>query len=145
MSTTDTVIRTRCAALGLSFDQAQRIALASSDPLPWALGLDSVTLAVLKPRRWLWMAAQTSSVSYRLILTPEVLLAILTTGEVPPEFVSHVVHFLEEAPMQIVVMAVEQAAQQSGVSIATIWRNVAQLADEMQSRRITAAMIGDEK
>jgi len=112
MRTTDTVIRTRCAALGRSFDQAQRIALASSDPLPWALGLDSVTLAVLRPRRWLWMAAQTSNVSYRGILTPEVLLTILTTGEVPPEFVAHVVHFLEEVPIQIVVMAVEQAAQQ---------------------------------
>ena len=105
-------------------------------------GIGLYDLAVLKPRRWLWMAAQTSSVSYRGILTPEVLLAILTTGEVPPEFTSHVLHLLEEAPIQIVVMAVEQAAQQSGVPIETIWRNVAQLADEMQSRRITASMIG---
>ena len=142
MSTTDQVIITRCAALGLSFDQAQRIALASGESLLWALGLDYVTLAALKPRRWLCMAAQTSSVSYRVILTPEVLLVILTTGEVPRAFVSHVLHFLEEAPIQLVVLAVEQAAQQGGMPIATIWRNVARIADGIQSRRITASMVG---
>lgn len=138
-------IRSRCAALGLSFDQAQRIALASGSTLPLALGLDFVTFTPLKPRRWLWMAAQTSSVSYRGLLTPELLLEILTTGEVPRAFASHVLHLLEEAPIQIVVLAVEQAAQQSGMPIATIWRNVARIADEMQSRRITASMIYDAK
>lgn len=138
-------IRSRCAALGLSFDQAQRIALASGSTLPLALGLDFVTFTPLKPRRWLWMAAQTSSVSYRGLLTPELLLEILTTGEVPCAFASHVLHLLEEAPIQIVVLAVEQAAQQSGMPIATIWRNVARIADEMQSRRITASMIYDAK
>ena len=51
------VILTRCAALGLSFDQAQRIALASGSTLPFALGLDVVTFTPLKPRPWLWMAA----------------------------------------------------------------------------------------
>lgn len=139
---TDPVILTRCAELGLSFDQAQRIAHASGSALPWALGLDFVTFTPLKPRRWLWMAAQTSSVSYRSLLTPELLLEILTTGESPAVFKSHVLHLLEEAPIQIVVLAVEQAAQQSGVPIATIWHNVAQFADEMQSRRITPSMIG---
>lgn len=137
--------RSRCAALGLSFDQAQRIALASGSTLPLALGLDFVTFAPLKPRRWLWMAAQTSSVRYRGLLTPELLLEILTTGEVPRGFASHVLHLLEEAPIQIVVLAVEQAAQQSGLPITTIWRNVAQIADELQSQRITASMVGDAK
>ncbi|MDQ1835201.1 hypothetical protein [Massilia scottii] len=142
---TDPVILTRCAELGLSFDQAQRIALASGSALPWALGLDFVTFTPLKPRRWLWMAAQTSSVSYRGFLTPELLLEILMTGEVPRAFASHVLHLLEEAPIQLVVLAVEQAAQQGGVPIATLWRNVARIANEMQSRRITASMIYDAK
>ena len=142
MSTTDQVILTRCDALGLSFDQAQRITLASGSTIPVVLGLNAVTFAPLKPRRWLWMAAQTSSVSYRGILTPEVLLAILTTGEVPRAFASHVLHLLEEAPIQLVVLAVEQAAQQGGMPIATIWHNVARIADEIQSRRITASMVG---
>lgn len=91
------------------------------------------------------MAAQASSVSYRGPLTPELLLEILTTGEVPHAFASHVLHLLEEAPIQLVLLAVEQAAQQGGVPIATIWRNVARIANEMQSRRITAPMIYDAK
>jgi hypothetical protein len=121
------------------------MALASGSTIPVALGLDAGTFAPLTPRRWLWMAAQTTSVSYRGILTPELLLEILTTGEVPPMFSSHVLHLLEEAPIPIVVLAVEQAAQQSGVPIAAIWCNMARIADEMQSCRITASMIYDAR
>lgn len=81
------------------------------------------------------MVAQTASVSYRRILTPETLLEILTTGDVPPLFLSHVLHVLDEASIQSVVMAVEQAAQESGIPIAVIWRNVAQISEKMQSHR----------
>lgn len=84
--------------------------------LSHVLGLNPITMAPLKPRKWLWMAAQTCSVSYRKTLTPETLLSILTTGDVPDENVSNIVHFLQEAPVQNVVMAVDQAAQQSGLS-----------------------------
>ena len=80
------------------------------------LGLDPVTLAPLKPRRWLWMAAQTCS-SYREPLTSEALVEVLTTGAIPPAAVPTILHFLEEAPLQIVVMAVQQASQESGVAI----------------------------
>jgi hypothetical protein len=100
------------------------------------LGLDPATLAPLPAKRWLWMAAQTSSVSYRAVLTPEVLLAVLVSGDVPDEFQAHLMHFLNEAPMQLVVMAVEQAAQQSGVPIARIWRSVEQLNSRLQGRRL---------
>lgn len=60
------------------------------------------------------------------------------SGEAPAEFLAHVGHFLNEAPMQLVVMAIEQAAQQSGVPIAGIWRNVAQLNRTMQGNRLGA-------
>ncbi|OFJ47556.1 hypothetical protein BA896_023390 [Janthinobacterium lividum] len=86
----DQAIYDRCAALGLSIEHAQRLAVAANETDPQSLlrvlGLDFATLAPLKPRRWLWMVAQTSSVSYRRILTPETLLEILTTGDVPPIF-----------------------------------------------------------
>jgi hypothetical protein len=90
----------------------------------------------LKPRRWLWMAAQTCSLSYREPLTPQGLLEVLTTGAVPPAAVATIVHFLEEAPIQVVVMAIEQAAQQSGVAIAQIWRHVDQIAAAWSSTRL---------
>lgn len=135
----DQAICDRCAALGLSIEHAQRLAAAANETDPQSLlrvlGLDFATLVPLKPRRWLWMVAQSSSVSYRRILTPETLLEILTTGDVPPIFLSHVLHVLDEASIQSVVMAVEQAAQESGIPIAVIWRNVAQISEKMQSHR----------
>lgn len=138
--------RARCDALGLSLAHAQRLAAATDHVGPpallWVLGLDLATLTPLKPRRWLWMAAQTASVSYREILTPEALLAILTTGAVPAAFAAHVGHLLDEAPIQLVIMAVEQAAQQSGTPIETIWRNVERIAG-MWSRRQTLWMVGE--
>jgi hypothetical protein len=79
-------------------------------------------------------------VSYRGTLTPETLLNTLMTGEVSPAFSPHVRYLLNEAPIQIVVMAVEQAAQQSGTSIETIWCNVERLAVELQSHRKAAWM-----
>lgn len=106
------------------------------------LGLDLATLAPLESRRWLWMATQTASVNYLETLTPEELLEILTTGEVPAAFAPHVWHLLDEAPIQVVVLAVEQAARQSGTPIETIWRNVALIAG-MQSRRQTAWKVGE--
>ncbi len=104
--------------------------------LPHVLGLNPITLAPLKPRKWLWMAAQTCSVSYRKTLTPETLLSILTTGDVPKENVSNIVHFLQEAPVQNVVMAVDQAAQQSGLPAEFLWRNLALIAAIWQCYRL---------
>lgn len=104
--------------------------------LPHVLALNPITLAPLKPRKWLWMAAQTCSVSYRKTLTPETLLSILTTGDVPKENVSNIVHFLQEAPVQNVVMAVDQAAQQSGLPAAFLWRNLELIAAIWQCHRL---------
>ncbi|WP_334666684.1 hypothetical protein [Streptomyces cyaneofuscatus] len=134
----ETAIAVRCAALGLARAQAQ--ALADAGPFPSdlvdVLGLNPDTLAPLPAKRWLWMAAQTSSVSYCGVLTPDMLQAVLVGGDVADEYRAHVTHFLDEAPMQIVVMAIEQAAQQSGVPIARIWRNVDQLNRKLHGSRL---------
>lgn len=63
------------------------------------------------------MAAQTSGVSYHGTLTAEKLLDCLMTGDVPAEVAPAIGHFLEEAPMQLVVMAIEDVAQQTGLPI----------------------------
>ncbi|EHP37724.1 hypothetical protein OR16_41254, partial [Cupriavidus basilensis OR16] len=74
-------ILARSAALGLSLAQAQRFAAALDGTDPHALlrvlGLDLSMLKPLRPRHWLWMAAQTSSVSYRDTLTPDAPLGAL--------------------------------------------------------------------
>ncbi|MDO8313058.1 MAG: hypothetical protein Q7T25_14080 [Sideroxyarcus sp.] len=128
----------RCAALGLSFTQVQRLAGPdhSLRDLAEVLGLDGVSFAPLNPRNWLSMAAQTCSVSYRVVLTPERLLEALTTGTVAPSDVATFLHFLEEAPLLIVVMAVEQAAQESGVTIGQIWRYLDQIAATWSATRL---------
>jgi hypothetical protein len=73
------------------------------------------------------MAAQTSSVSYRGTLTPEILLDVLVIGDVLAEFGAHIIHFAEKAPIATVVQAVEEASQQSGIPISEIWGNVRRL------------------
>ncbi|MED5617167.1 hypothetical protein [Janthinobacterium sp. P210005] len=133
-------IAERCSTLGLTISQAHFMAHAGEGfgplDLPHVLGLNAVTMVPLKPRKWLWMAAQTCSVSYRKILTPETLLNILTTGDVPEENISNIVHFLQEAPVQNVVMAVDQAAQQSGLPPELLWRNLEMIATLWQCHRL---------
>lgn len=81
-----------------------------------------------KPKRALWMAAKNASVSYRGELTPEMLEHTLATAVAPSGFEAHVGHFLDESPLDYVVMAVEEAAQQENRPPAEIWANVAKLA-----------------
>jgi hypothetical protein len=132
-------IRTRCEALGLSLEDARRLASENdaADPhsLPRVLGLDLLTLQPIKERRWLAIAAQNASVSYRTTLTEDALRAALVIGTVPEGCLSHICHVLDEAPLQLVVLAVEQAAQQSGMPIRETWRNVERLAATVCHRR----------
>lgn len=120
------IIVERCQALGLTIGQAGH--LAGAGPLAHALGLDPVTLVPVKPRRWLWMAAQTSGVGYREKLTPEALQETLRTGDVPPALVSHILHFIEEAPILLVVMSVEEVALNTITPIRTIWQHLEKIA-----------------
>lgn len=128
----------RCAELGLSIDQVKR--LVGEDhtlrDLAFMLALNPDTLAPVKPKRWLWMAAQTCSVSYRNVLTPERLQTALVSGIVEPADEATFHHFLEEAPIAVVFMAGQQAAQQSGVPLAQIWRNIDHMAAARSSVRL---------
>jgi hypothetical protein len=128
----------RCAALALSLDQVQR--LAGENHSLWKiaqiLGLDPLTLTPLKQRNWLRMAALTCSVSYREPLTPEGLLEVLATGILPRSAASTFLHFLEEAPLVVVVMSVEQAAKLSGVGITQIWCNLDNISTAWSSPRL---------
>lgn len=83
----------------------------------------------------LWMAAKNASVSYRGELTSDQLRQTLTTGQVPAHHISHLLHFLDETPLQVVVMAVEETARLEAVSPAHIWVCVAHLACQLGSAR----------
>jgi transcriptional regulator with XRE-family HTH domain len=99
------------------------------------LKFDSPSLASREQKRGLWMAAKTSSVSYRNELSVEQLRHALVSGEVPSGFESHMRHFLDEAPIPVVVMAVEEAAELEMVSATVIWSCVAKLANKLDAAR----------
>jgi len=101
------------------------------------LGLEAARFSMQgrSKKRGLWMAAKTASVSYAHELAPETLGETLISGEVPPPFVPHLVHLLDEAPVPIVVMAVEEAAIHAHVPPKTVWRNVAKLAKSLSVHR----------
>jgi hypothetical protein len=129
---TSQIIMDRCAELGISLETARLIGKESgydnTSAVCWAIGLDPATLQPLRPRNWILMAAETSSVSYRTKMPEVELVAILASGEVPSAFTAHVCHLLDEAPAQILVMAAKQAAQEAGQPVAAIWMNIFKLA-----------------
>jgi len=54
---------------------------------------------------------------------------------VPKGYAAHLAHLLDEAPVPMVVMAVEEAAAKEGVAPKAVWRNVAKLARSLAVHR----------
>lgn len=99
------------------------------------LGFDNLSLTARLKKRGLWMAAKTSSVSYRYDLSEEMLEHTLATGSVPPDFEAHLGYLLGQAPVEYVVMAVEETAQHAQRAPSEIWANVALLAISLAPNR----------
>jgi transcriptional regulator with XRE-family HTH domain len=102
------------------------------------LGLLGFALAprrVGRPGRGLSMASRTASVSYRRVLDAGSLARALASGTIPPGMEPHVATLLDEAPLEIVVRAVEEAAKRERVDPRRIWRNLARWAAELRSPR----------
>lgn len=59
----------------------------------------------------------------------------LASGDVPPTFVAHMAHLLDEAPLPVIVMAIEEAAARGHVPPRTVWRNVGKLAKSLSVHR----------
>lgn len=133
-------VTARRMALHLSARQAGFLAEAADPDDPLAivrvLGLDISTLQPLAPRPWLDMAARTASVSYRGWLSSDMLSAMLAEGHVVPGWLPHLGHLLDEAPLSLLILAIEQLADQQHLSFATLWRNLGQLAQACQSHRL---------
>lgn len=81
------------------------------------------------------MASRTASVSYKKELTSRELSHALANGVFPLGIAPHVATLLDEAPLQIIVSAVEEAAHQEHVAPKAIWRHVIKWAHELQSSR----------
>src|SRR5882762_7287221 len=75
-------------------------------------------------RHGLLMASRTASVSYKLPLDVRRLAKALATGDVPDDLMPHLATFVDEAPLPLVVSAVEEAAKRRLVPPKRIWEHV---------------------
>jgi hypothetical protein len=72
------------------------------------------------PGRGLQAVSRTASVSYRQPLAPAQLAKALASGELPPKWLPHISTMLDEAPVKLIVAAVEEAARAQGVPAKTV-------------------------
>lgn len=77
------------------------------------------------------VAARSVSTSYRDILTPELLSNALRSGTVPSRFQPHLMAFLEETPVPVMVKAIAEAADPA-TPASKIMKNLQNLAREWQ-------------
>ncbi len=84
-------------------------------------------------RNGLKIAAKTASVSYRSQLPPNALAAAVRSGKIPTKYRAHFATLLDEAPIPVVVRAVEESFVE-GVPRNT-WHNIASWANEFKSHR----------
>jgi transcriptional regulator with XRE-family HTH domain len=149
------LVRARRDALGLSRERLARLSGLSratiarlengtlANPDASKLGeLDDLLGLQLKaiPRRTtrrhaLRMASRMASVSYQTSIGSDHLAQALATGELPTVFIAHVSTFLDEAPLSLIVSAVEEAAQSRGVRPRRIWQHLIRWAQELRSPR----------
>jgi transcriptional regulator with XRE-family HTH domain len=99
------------------------------------LGLDVITQEQSTKHHGLDMASKTASVSYKTKLQSSDLSHSLAFGELPLSIYPHIATLLDEAPLEIIMSAVEEAATDNHVAPKLIWRNINRWAREMHSPR----------
>ncbi len=102
------------------------------------LDLLGLTLdAVERPQRdnALALASRTASVSYKEVLTPEALATALVDGQLPAHITPQVATMLDEAPLSLIVGAVEEVASHTHCPAKTLWKHLEQWAHDLQSPR----------
>lgn len=102
------------------------------------LDLLGLTLdAAERPQRdnALALASRTASVSYKEVLTPEALTDALVGGQLPASITAHVATLLDEAPLPLIVGAVDEVARHTHCPAKTLWKHLLQWAHDLQSPR----------
>lgn len=73
---------------------------------------------------WLKIAAQTSSTSYRSVLSSTQLQQILVSGIVPPDYAAHMMTLIEEAPPTVLLGAIKKAALDNAGDMQAVKRKI---------------------
>ena len=81
------------------------------------------------------LASRTASVSYKEVLEPEALAAALVGGQLPASITAQVATLLDEAPLPIIVAAVDEVARHTHCPAKTLWKHLLQWAHDLRSPR----------
>jgi transcriptional regulator with XRE-family HTH domain len=79
--------------------------------------------------------SQTASVSYKTVLEPETFAAALIDGALPARITAHVATLLDEAPLSLIVAAVEEVAARSNLAPKVLWKHLIAWAQVLNSPR----------
>jgi transcriptional regulator with XRE-family HTH domain len=79
--------------------------------------------------------SQSASVSYKTLLNPAALAAALVDGALPKQLTPHIATLLDEAPMSLIVAAVEEVAVASSMSPKRLWKHLFNWAKDLHSPR----------
>ena len=99
------------------------------------LSVDTLSLVARQKKNGLAMCARSSSIGYRSEINEAQLRLALATGEAVKDVEPNLRCFLDEVPVQMVVMAIEETAWLESVHPARIWPNLAKLAAELNGSR----------
>jgi len=81
------------------------------------------------------LVSQTASVSYNTALQPEALGQALLTGQYPAALTPHLATLLDEAPLSLIVSAVQEVAQNNPQTAKQVWKHLCKWAREFGSLR----------
>jgi len=79
--------------------------------------------------------SRSASVSYKTLLDPADFASALVVGVLPPQLTPHIATLLDEAPMGLIVAAVEEVAANTSTSPKLLWKHVFHWARDLQSPR----------
>ncbi len=99
------------------------------------LGISLAATARPEKGNGLFMASVTSGVSHRHKIDEKNLAEALGSGIVPSGFRPQIASLINEAPLEILVKAVEESAQKEHVAPKKIWKHIHQWAHDLQSTR----------
>lgn len=99
------------------------------------LRLDLQATEQRPPRNALTLISRTASVSYKHEMTSGEFVSALLNGKIPPGMVAHVATLLDEAPLPLIIGAVEEIAATHGRQAKTLWKQIIQWAHQLHSPR----------
>ena len=79
--------------------------------------------------------SQSASVSYKSVLDPAALAAAMVDGALPERLTLHIATLLDEAPLSLIVAAVEEVATARRMSPKLLWKHLFHWAKHLHSPR----------